>query len=299
MIIFNAVALHVPITAFEFGILTGRKQMFLRAMRVMERLQQTVFTLQECIISGLYIFHAGKFLGSGGTQGQRKRGERNLVKRTVGLLISVQVVAVALDAGLTAFNFMNWFTLKCTLHPFVYSTKLMLEFIVLNQLLTIVKKGLLTSGGGLGGNFTTAAGVTTTTTTSGTGGPMGDDEPGNARKDWMRRFTRTVGSGNSEKNGATVIASGGGGGGGAVSACFNVPLAMDPAHHLQRPKKSSDSSIDFFARAPVVEASQVSSSSARSFRNTESDVELDEQNLEDVLGRPDEDRTTKKAGFAG
>ncbi|KAK4158642.1 hypothetical protein QBC43DRAFT_294871 [Cladorrhinum sp. PSN259] len=227
----------------------------------MERLQQTVFTVQECILSGLYIFQAGKFLGSGeGTEGQKKGEDRNLVKRTVGLLISVQVV------GLTTFNFMNWFTLKCTLHPF----------------------GLLTSGGRFGRKYTTAPGVTTTTTTCGTGSPMGDDdESGKARKDWMSRFTGTVGSGNSEKNSATVIA----GGGDAGSAYLNIPLAMDPAHHLQRPKESSDSSIDILTRSLVVEAGQVSSSSARSFRNTESDVELGEQNLEDVLGRPDEDRT--------
>ena len=33
------------------------------------------------------------------------------------------------------------FTLKCTIHPFVYALKLKLEFIVLNQLLTLVRNG--------------------------------------------------------------------------------------------------------------------------------------------------------------
>jgi hypothetical protein len=33
-------------------------------------------------------------------------------------------------------------SLQCTVHPFVYSVKLKLEFIVLNQLLTLVKRGM-------------------------------------------------------------------------------------------------------------------------------------------------------------
>ncbi|KAM7205127.1 hypothetical protein V8F20_003264 [Naviculisporaceae sp. PSN 640] len=137
MIVFNALTLHTPIVVFEFALMSHNpyiRQKFLYPMEIMERIQQTIFTLQEVIISGLYIYHTARFLNDGFTSRARK---------VVGLLIAVQIVAICFDAGLTAFDYMNMFTLKCTLHPFVYSVKLKLEFIVLNQLLTIVKKGLI------------------------------------------------------------------------------------------------------------------------------------------------------------
>ena len=133
MIIFNGIVLHTPIVVFEFGLMSQHRERFLEPMEIMERIQQTVFTMQEVIISSLYIFHTVRFLNAGFATRTRK---------VVALLIAVQVLAISLDAGLTTFDFMNMFTLKCTLHPFVYSVKLKLEFIVLNQLLSIVKRGL-------------------------------------------------------------------------------------------------------------------------------------------------------------
>jgi hypothetical protein len=53
---------------------------------------------------------------------------------------------------LTVFDYTNKFTLKCTIHPFIYSIKLKLEFIVLNQLQTLVKRGLA-PGLSLGSNI--------------------------------------------------------------------------------------------------------------------------------------------------
>lgn len=143
MIIFNAICLHTPIVVFEFCLLSpSQRERFLFPMEVMERIQQTVFTVQEVVISGLYIYHTARFLNDGFAERTR---------RVVALLIAVQVIAISFDAGLTTFDYLNMFTLKCTLHPFVYSVKLKLEFIVLNQLLGIVKKGLMS--GVREGNF--------------------------------------------------------------------------------------------------------------------------------------------------
>ena len=134
MIIINAVCLHTPIVIFEFGLISKIRDQVLRPMEIMERVQQTIFTCQETIISGLYIYHTARFLDVGIAARTRK---------IVALLMAVQILVISLDAGLTAFDYTNMFTLKCTLHPFVYSVKLKLEFIVLNQLLTIVKTGLM------------------------------------------------------------------------------------------------------------------------------------------------------------
>lgn len=182
------------------------RERFLYPMEVMERIQQTVFTLQEVIISGLYIYHTARFLND---------GFESRTRRVVALLIGVQVIAISFDAGLTAFDYMNMFTLKCTLHPFVYSVKLKLEFIVLNQLLTIVKKGLApglregnfpdlnSKGGGegvggmLGGSSSGESGSGGNQGGHFNGGmpAVGVSEAGNGRSSWLSNPSAvTVGS---------------------------------------------------------------------------------------------------------
>jgi hypothetical protein len=133
MILVNGLLMHVPIIVFEFGLISRHHAAYMRPMEVMERVQQTVFTVQESIISILYIFHTYRFLNSGYATHTRK---------VVRLLVLVQAGVIALDGGLTAFDYKNMFTLKCTIHPFVYALKLKLEFIVLNQLLALVRHGL-------------------------------------------------------------------------------------------------------------------------------------------------------------
>jgi hypothetical protein len=132
MIIINGIICHTPIVVFEFGLMYHHST-YLHPMQIMERIQQTIFTLQETTISSLYIYYTARFLQSG--YGMRTR-------KLITLLVCVQILVVALDAMLTVFDYTDKFTLKCTIHPFVYSIKLKLEFIVLNQLQTLVKRGM-------------------------------------------------------------------------------------------------------------------------------------------------------------
>ncbi|KAH7400711.1 hypothetical protein DE146DRAFT_693210 [Phaeosphaeria sp. MPI-PUGE-AT-0046c] len=141
MILVNGLLMHTPIIVFEFGLISRHHALYMRPMEIMERVQQTVFTLQESIISILYIFHTYRFLNSGYEMHTRK---------VVRLLVLVQIGVIAFDGGLTAFDYKNMFTLKCTIHPFVYALKLKLEFIVLNQLLTLVRNGAHRPGLGAG-----------------------------------------------------------------------------------------------------------------------------------------------------
>lgn len=133
MIITNGIVCHTPVVVFEFGLMSKHQSTYYQPMQIMERIQQTIFTLQETIISSLYIYHTARFLSAGYATHTRK---------VISLLLCVQVTVVALDTMLTVFDYTDKFTLKCTIHPFVYSIKLKLEFIVLNQLQTLVKRGL-------------------------------------------------------------------------------------------------------------------------------------------------------------
>lgn len=133
LILVNGLVCHTPVVVFEFGLMTKHHDTYYHPMQIMERIQQTIFTLQETIMSALYIYHTRRFL---------KIGYPMQTRKVIGLLLCVQLLVVALDAVLTVFDYTDKFTLKCTLHPLVYSVKLKLEFIVLNQLQTLVKGGL-------------------------------------------------------------------------------------------------------------------------------------------------------------
>ncbi|KAM7213322.1 hypothetical protein V8F06_011270 [Rhypophila decipiens] len=139
-IIINSVAMHIPTIVFRFYMMSPQhRSQFVRPLEIMEKVQQTVFAFQETVISGLYIFYAARFLKSG--FGPKKRKVAAL-----RLLIAVQVAAILMDAGLSVFDYLSLYTLKCAIHPFVYAVKLKLEFIVLNQLLAIVRdRGTTTS----------------------------------------------------------------------------------------------------------------------------------------------------------
>ncbi|KAL2073874.1 hypothetical protein VTL71DRAFT_11200 [Oculimacula yallundae] len=139
LIIVDGLVCHTPITVFEFGLMTRHHDTYYRPMQIMERIQQTVFTIQETVMSCLYIYHTRKFL---------KIGYPMQTRKVIGLLFLVQLFVIALDVILTLFDYTDKFTLKCTVHPLVYAIKLKLEFIVLNQLQSLVKRGL-TPGLGL------------------------------------------------------------------------------------------------------------------------------------------------------
>jgi len=133
IIIFNSIAMHMPTIIFRFYMMSPQyRKQFVHPLEIMERVQQTVFALQETVISGLYIYYASRFLRSAFAPPRRK-------VVALRLLIAVQVATILMDGGLTIFDYISLYTLKCAVHPFVYAVKLKMEFIVLNQLLAIVK----------------------------------------------------------------------------------------------------------------------------------------------------------------
>lgn len=102
-------------------------------MIIMEKIQVVGFSIQETIISLLYIYHASGFL---------KDVYTRQTHRVMQLLIFAQLVAILFDICLITVDCNNMFTLKVIIHPFAYAIKLKMEFVVLNQLLALIKHGL-------------------------------------------------------------------------------------------------------------------------------------------------------------
>jgi hypothetical protein len=126
MIIFNAIALHIPTTVLTFGsngdIQTG---VFVRGYNVMEKIQMVGFFVQEIILSSIYIFETTKIL--------RTSLQPN-TKRTMYQLITINIVIIVMDLGLLGIECASLYILETLVKGVIYSVKLKLEFAILGKL---------------------------------------------------------------------------------------------------------------------------------------------------------------------
>jgi hypothetical protein len=129
-IIANAILLHTPIIIFSFGMSTPSYRVWLPHMATMERIQIIGFTLQDLFLSTFYTLTSAKLLNIRYT-----RQRRNLFIA----LVFAQIFGFVADMVMVVLDYENMFTLKASLHPFIYAVKLKIEFLVLNQLSCVVK----------------------------------------------------------------------------------------------------------------------------------------------------------------
>ena len=132
MIIVDAFLFHTPIIVFLMGLSTGHHSSWQNYIEPFEYIQVVGFTLQETVISGIYIQKTAKFL---------KSGYSHELKKVMVSLITVQVIVVLMDIAMIVIDCFGYFTLKAVMHPFSYAVKLKVEFAVLNLLLGMIKKG--------------------------------------------------------------------------------------------------------------------------------------------------------------
>ena len=93
-----------------------------------------VWVVQEIILSVIYIYATLQYLR---TSFQRS------TRRTITLLAAIQVIVILLDAIVIVLDYCEYFTLKAVLHSFVYAVKLQLEFVILNDVKAMARKGTL------------------------------------------------------------------------------------------------------------------------------------------------------------
>lgn len=106
-----------------------------RIFDVFEKIQITAFCLQEAIISALYVYEASNGLKLMDViKGPRVRA---MNRQLMGLFVLV----VILDITLMVTEYTNNFQIQTTYKPVVYSIKLKVEAMVLNNLLSLVQSG--------------------------------------------------------------------------------------------------------------------------------------------------------------
>jgi hypothetical protein len=131
MIIINACIFHIPTTILFLGSNHGVDS-FVTPFNIYERIQLTGFSIQETIISALYIWETVTGLRPvlllKGPQG----------KRVILNLVLVNSIAILLDASLLALEYSDHFDIQTSYKPLVYSIKLKMEFTVLNSLVAVI-----------------------------------------------------------------------------------------------------------------------------------------------------------------
>lgn len=118
----------------------------------------TGFTIQELIISGLYLWETRRLLKP------HKHFQEAKTREVMLHLVWVNVFIIFLDVALLSTEYANLFTIQTVFKAAIYSIKLRFEFVVLNQLMEIVRgRGLAYELSNNGGNRHA--------TTRGAGGP--------------------------------------------------------------------------------------------------------------------------------
>jgi hypothetical protein len=133
MITMNFFILHIPVSILFLASNTANPAPYINAFNVYEKIQLAGFSIQECIISGLYLWETTTTLkpimAVKGAEG------RKMIRHLAILFL----VTVLLDSSLMATQYTDNFEIQTTFKPVVYSVKLKIEFVVLNELLAFTR----------------------------------------------------------------------------------------------------------------------------------------------------------------
>ncbi|CAG5181290.1 uncharacterized protein ALTATR162_LOCUS9688 [Alternaria atra] len=135
MIITDCIIVQGGATTLFAGSNSSKPGKWLRIYEKWEVFQVTWFVFQECVISGLYIYRAFVLMSSSAVF----KGPNT--KRLFNHLIAVNVVVIALDVTILAFQYAGMYEIQTSWKTLAYAIKLKLEFDILNQLVDFTKQG--------------------------------------------------------------------------------------------------------------------------------------------------------------
>ena len=123
------------VTVVVFGAyLRPRHTHFSEAYKYIEKVQMTGFTIQEFILSGIYVWKTVDIL-------QSTDRNRKFMYRTMWQLFSINVLIIIMDIALLVVEYQDRHVIEQALKEVIYSVKLKLEFAILSKLVGITKGG--------------------------------------------------------------------------------------------------------------------------------------------------------------
>ncbi|KAI0404630.1 integral membrane protein [Xylaria palmicola] len=138
------------ITTIPLGILAQTVKPSLHQINVVwDRLQTTVFFVQETVLSVLYIWQTRKYLADMSPlleQSQTSidsattRAKIGKTKTMLHHLLYINILIISLDIALLGVQYANLFYLQGAFKPAIYGVKLKLEFVILNRLIKSISR---------------------------------------------------------------------------------------------------------------------------------------------------------------
>ncbi|KAI0541540.1 integral membrane protein [Xylaria digitata] len=132
------------ITTIPLGVLTQTVMPSLASVNVVwDRLQTTVFFVQETALSILYIWQTRKHLRDMSPLLQQSlssidsaatRAKTSKTKTMLQHLVYINILIISLDIALLGVQYASLFYLQGAFKPAIYGVKLKLEFVILNRL---------------------------------------------------------------------------------------------------------------------------------------------------------------------
>jgi hypothetical protein len=138
MIAFTTIFISLPTMALGVAAQASRIPRIVSANLVWDRVQVTIFFLQETTISVLYIVETRRVLLNRSILGQDDKPIRTVMWH----LIYTNILVVFLDCALLAMSYSPYFYVQAAFKPCVYGLKLRVEFSILNRLVTILQGSL-------------------------------------------------------------------------------------------------------------------------------------------------------------
>jgi hypothetical protein len=133
LIVLNFCILHIPVSILFLASNAGNPTPYIGAFNVYEKIQLAGFSIQECLISGLYLWEATTTLKP--IMAIKGAAGRRMIRHLAILFLAT----VLLDSSLMAAQYTDNFEIQTTFKPVVYSVKLKVEFVILNELLAFCR----------------------------------------------------------------------------------------------------------------------------------------------------------------
>ncbi|RYP57187.1 hypothetical protein DL769_009640 [Monosporascus sp. CRB-8-3] len=137
MIITNVFIGHVPAIIIAYGsVVSLNPEPYIIGYSVYEKIQVSLFFLQEVIISSLYIWHTYRALHVW----KAIHGTR--VYKMLRHLVLVNVVIIILDVSVLVLEYNSLYNMQTAIKGMAYSIKLKVEYTVLNSLINLTKANI-------------------------------------------------------------------------------------------------------------------------------------------------------------
>ncbi|KAI2748073.1 hypothetical protein DTO013E5_3905 [Penicillium roqueforti] len=136
LIVANIFLLHVPTTILTYGanIVHSGDDAWINGYNIMEKIQLTGFTIQESLLSTLYVIETVKLLRLGADVSSRPDA-RSIMYQLIGINCAI----IAMDLVLLSLEYADLYAAQITVKGFIYSLKLKLEFAVLGRLVDLIQ----------------------------------------------------------------------------------------------------------------------------------------------------------------